>query len=316
MPKPPPLTDWQKNQLHRLEPQLRACLPTGDIAKAKKLAGKIQHILKDTGHTTRWMQNTNWLAECALEAGEISFAIQRLEGVRAVVAESTRIYLEATALLSLCYLRRKRLDEAKLLIAETIANVNNITSDNRRRQFNKRFVERIEEECILAGIMSGATEPVDVNKIQEEAVKLLHLDEGSILILLGNSLPSNSIALLENARNYTLKQIPSADRKLLPSPKQAVVPKKLGKRTLKAVKRVVWRAVCDPSDEIYQAWSAGLSVVYDKKWIATAIVSSCVSWNITTNMVLASVVALAFKTGVKVFCDLFAPESIMIGLSD
>jgi len=69
MPKPPPLTDEQKVQLHKLEPQLKACVKTGDLEQAKGIAAKLQHLLKATGHTTRWMQNTNWLAECALESG-------------------------------------------------------------------------------------------------------------------------------------------------------------------------------------------------------------------------------------------------------
>jgi len=316
MPTPPPLTDEQKSQLHKLEPQLRACVKTGDLDQAKGIAAKLQRLLKATGHTTRWMQNTNWLAECALESGQIPFASQRLEGVRAIMSEGTHTHLEATTLLALCYIRSNRIEQAKVLIDDVLDHVNNIKSDRRRRQFHKRFITRIEEESILAGMIEDVEVDLNVDEIQDEAVKLQALDENSLIIFLGNAIPSRSVALLECVRSHALKQLPPADRKFLPTPKQAKVPKELGTRANAALKRVVWRAVCDPNDEVYQAWSKGLSVVYDKKWITAAIIAVCASWKITTTMVVISLVALAFKMGVKVFCDIFAPESIMIGLGE
>lgn len=314
--KPPLLTDDQKIFLKKWEPQLRACVKTGNIDRAKTIAAKIQRNLTKTGHTARWMQNANWLAECALVAGEISFAIQRIEAVRTIMSEGTRTHLEATVLLALCYIRRNKIAESQSLIAEALKRINNIGSDRRRQQFHKRLISRIEEECILAGIVTRSREALNAEEIQSAAAELQILDENSIIAQLGEAVPSSVIALLEGVRSNTLKLIPPTDRKLLPAAEKVKAPAELGKRVKAALRRVVWRAVCDPNDELYQAWSKGLSVVYDKKWISIAIISACASSMIGIKMIVITIVALAFKMGVNTFCDVFAPESIMIGVGE
>ena len=151
---------------------------------------------------------------------------------------------------------------------------------------------------------------------RELLIKLLSLDQNSLIINLGSQLPEQSLLLLEEIRNEAIKLLPPADQKFLPSPEQTKVPREIGRKANAALKRVIWKAVCDPTDEIYKAWSNGLSVVYDKKWITAAIVGACKSWKITASMVVASIVALAFKMGVSAFCEVFAPKSIMIGLKE
>lgn len=317
MRKPPPLTELQKSQLRKWEPKLKECVKTGDIKRAKSIAAKIQALIKPTGHTTRWMQNLNWLCECALEAGDLAFAILKLEGVRAIMNEGTRTHLEATAILAFCYIRDNKIDEAKILIKDALNRINNISSNQRRRQFHERFLNRIEEECILSGMSEDINVSFDADEIQEKAIKLQHSNnENDLVMFLGKALPSSSISLLEEVREVAMRQLPPADRKFLPTPNQARHPLKLGNRAKVALQRVIWKAVCDPNDEIYKAWSNCLSVVYDKKWITIAIIGACKSWNISTTMVVISLVALAFKMGAKTFCDAFAPESIMIGLSE
>lgn len=313
---PPPLTNSQKKKLREFEPQLRACVKTGDFENAKSIAVKIQNLLKPTGHTVRWLQNLNWVCEAAIEAGKLSFAEQRLESVRKIMDEGTRTYLEATALLAICKLRQNDIINAKRYIREAIDNMNNIKTDGRRRQFHKRLISRIEDECILAGMKGQDDVEYNVDDIQEEAIKLLVLDEKSLIIHLGNSIPSQSVLLLENLRNHTINLLPPVDRKYLPPPSQTEIPKELGKRASTALKRITWGAICDPNDDVHKAWSNGLSVVYDKKWITGAVVAACKSWKITAGMVVTAIVALAFKMGVNVFCDVFAPESIMIGLRE
>lgn len=316
MPKPPPLTNFQKNQLHQLEPQLRECVATADLKRAKLLAAKIQKLLKETGHNTRWMQNKNWLSECALEAGNIPFAIRHLKEVRSIMSDGTRIHIEATALLALCYIRTKRIDDALHHIKSVIFRVSKIESDYRRQQFHRRFINRIEEECILTGLVGEGEIKYDIDKIQEEAIALQYMDPQSLVSQLGSAIPDNSVKLLEGVRAQALKQLPLADRKCLPSPDEAKKPKELGKRAKAALKRVIWPAICDPNDEIYQAWSNGLSVVYDKKWLTTAICAHLTGWNISIPMIAFTVVALVFKLGVRVVCEMFAPDSMMISLAD
>ena len=59
------------------------------------------------------MKNVNWLAECAIVSGEFPFAISRLESVIASVSDGTRVWLEAVALLAICYIRKEQYSEAR-----------------------------------------------------------------------------------------------------------------------------------------------------------------------------------------------------------
>jgi hypothetical protein len=133
---------------------------------------------------------------------------------------------------------------------------------------------------------------------------------------MGKAVPQNSLDLLKTVRDTYQLNLPKPDIKLLPPPLTEVAKSELGKRANSALKRVAWRALCNPESEVHKAWSQGLSVAYDKKYIAGAIVSSFTSFSITATMIAASAVALAIKFGVEVFCETFAPSSLMIDKKD
>lgn len=105
MPTPPPLTDVQKSRLASLEPALRTAVYAADYKLAKIIAIDIQEILRATGHETRLMKSKNWLFEAALNANELHTAEAGFLGIRKKTAETTRVHLEATALLIVCLLR-------------------------------------------------------------------------------------------------------------------------------------------------------------------------------------------------------------------
>lgn len=316
MTRPPKLSEHQLNRLRDLEPRLKACVVTADLETAKGLAAQIQKLLLATGHRTRWMMNQNWLCECALEAGDAPFAIHRLEGVRQCVTSETRTYLEATTLLAIAYVREGMIEKAKPLITFVLGNSKNITSERRRQQFHKRFVLRIEEEGILAFFREEHGVDLDPDRVQKEAIKLLSVDEVGLLHQLGRCLDGNGIRLLAEIREHSWKALPLEERKLLPGPAQATSISSAGERMRQALRRVTWRALCDPNDEINQAWTKGLSVVYDKKWIASAVIAACKSWQITATMIVTTLVAFAFKVGANAFCEAFAPQGIMISLNE
>lgn len=251
--------------LSELEPRLRACIAKADLEGAKALAARIQHLLRPSGHTMRWMQNQNWLCECAIEAGDLAFASQRLEGVRASTSSATRTHLEATTLLAICLVRDRQIDKAKPLISFVINNINRIQSPRRRQQFHRRFIMRLEEESILASLREDVDADLNVDRVQDDAIRMLILDENALVLQLASMLPPDSVKMLSCVRSHAITSLPVPERKLLPAPHIATAPVAIGERARAALKRVTWRAVCDPEDEIYQAWSKGLSVVYDKK---------------------------------------------------
>ncbi|MBA4682557.1 MAG: hypothetical protein H2075_07245 [Pseudomonas sp.] len=313
MSQQPLLTKAQKEELAVLEPQLRACVKTADLEKAKRITAKIQNLLRPTGHETRILQAKNWLYETAMEANSLTYAKMGFEGTIQKSSKSTRLYLEAVSLLAICYLREANFDKARELIVKAVESINNIKSEGRRKQFHGRLIQRLEEESILVGLKDDSGDPLSLEEVDQQAVKLVMTkSENQIYLEMGRAVPQFSIDLLSSVRStYTLR-LPGPDIKLLPPPIAEANKEELGKRASSALKRVAWRAVCSPDSDIYKAWSQGLSVVYDKKYIAGAIVASFNSVSISAVMIAASAAALAIKFGAEVFCETFAPSSMMI----
>jgi hypothetical protein len=225
--------------------------------------------------------------------------------------------LEATSLLAICHLREGNLERARALIVKAVDNINNIKSDERREQFHKRLIERLEEESILVGLVDVSASPLELQEVDEQAVKLVMTkSENQIYLEMGRAVPQKSVDLLSKIRDtYTLR-LPAPDRKMLPPPITEDNKEALGMRASSALKRVAWRAICSPDSDIYRAWSQGLSVVYDKKYIAGAIVASFNSVSISVVMIAASAAALAIKFGAEVFCETFVPNLMMIDRKD
>lgn len=317
MQSKPILTKEQKEKLAVLEPQLKSCVRSADLGKAKKITAKIQNLLRPTGHETRVLQAKNWLYETAMEANSLTFAKMGFEGTIQKSNPRTRLNLEAASLLAICYLREGNFDKARELIVRSVENINNIASDERREQFHKRLIERLEEESILVGLVDEFSAPLKLKDVDDQAVKLVMTkSENQIYLEMGRAVPQKSVDLLADVREtYTLR-LPAPDRKMLPPPISDDNKEELGKRASSALKRVAWRAICSPESDVYKAWSQGLSVVYDKKYIAGAIVASFNSVNISAVMIAASAAALAIKFGAEVFCETFAPSSLMIDRND
>jgi hypothetical protein len=311
------LTEDQKSELALFEAQLKLCLKSTDLDRAKRLAAKIQGILRPAGHETRLMQAKNWLFETALEANEIQYARLGFEGTVQKSSPRTRLHLEATALLAICYLRDGNMVRANQLIVEAVKAISNIKSPDRRKQFHRRLLKRLEEESILLGLIDPSAAHLRLDEVNSEIIKLVMTkSEDQILVGMGQAIPRKSIDLLAEVRSSYVLKLPAPDRKLLPPPVTEESKLALGERASSALRRVAWRAICSPDSEIYKAWSQGLSVVYDKKYIAGAIVASFNSWSISAVMLAASAAALAIKFGAEVFCETFSPGSLMIDRRD
>jgi hypothetical protein len=313
----PVLTDGQKIRLAELEPRLRECVSRADFGKAKEIVHEVQTLLRSSGHEIRLLQAKNWLYETALEANQLDFAKSGFIGTIAKTSSKTRLHLEATALLAVCYLKEGDLDSAKPQIAKAVDSVGNIKSTSRRMQFHKRLLARFEEEALLAGMRDKTAKPLKLDEVDSEAIRLVSTaTEDAIYDELGKAVPARAKFLLEEIyQNYVLR-LPAPERKLLPPPIYEKETKELGKKALVALKRVAWRSLCSKDSEIYKAWNDGLSVVYDKKYIASSIVACFNSVNITVVMLAASAAALAIKFGAETFCELYAPRSLMIDRRD
>lgn len=317
MARQPKLTNLQKEQLAILEPQLHSCVNKADFNQAKKIATQLQEILRPTGHETRLLQAKNWLYETALEAGNIEYAKLGFIGTIKKSSPRTRLNLEATALLAICFLRENNISEARALIFKAVEHINNITSSVRRKQFHTRLLQRLEEESILVGLIDHTANSLDLDTVNNEAIKIVvEQNEDQIFERIGSIIPEKSINLLKQVQDAYVLRLPAPDIKLLPKTLSKNEKVKLGERTSIALKRVAWRALCNSESDIYKAWSGGLSVVYDKKYLTAVIVAAFNSFSISITMLTASIVALAIKFGAEVFCDMFSPKSLMIDRSD
>lgn len=310
------LTKEEWDELHRLEAKLKECTQAVEFSRAKQVAGRLQSILKGSGRTTRWMQNLNWLCECAIEAGEVSFAQRRLEIVQMSVGERTRCHLEASAMLAVCYLRQGRLDEAKPLITFVFDNLGLIRSEQRREQFRRRFTERAQGESILSSLMEETADRLEPQRVQTEAEKLVTKDESELIETLGQSVPREGLLLLEGTQRHLAGLLPAPERLLLPARGQKEPPQSIGKKTLGALHQIIWKTLCDPSGKVYRHWIENPSKALGNLSIAAGIIAACKSWHICSIAAVAPLVALAMRMGAKKCCHAFKPNTVMIGLSD
>jgi len=313
MKRPPALTEAQKRRLARLEPRLRNAARIGDFAAAKALAAELQGVLRPTGHHMRLFQSKNWLFEAALEAGEITFARQGFEGIRSAVRPATRLYLEATALLAVSYLRSGDIETAKPHMAEVLANTEVIQSDFQRRAFKRRLIDRFDEEAVLASLRDCGTDYLVPDIIEMEAGQLIQAKtEDEMFLSLGELTPEHSVDILLRIEEFGLKQLPEGDLKYLPGPKVRTERRDVGKIVFASFKRTLWRSLCDPASDIYNAWfHQGMGVVLDRKYIGAAVVAVFSGFGIGLKALAVSATALLIKFGLEIFCEVYKPEALM-----
>ncbi len=310
---PPPLTDEQKRQLSLLEPSLRIASARKDFKECELLIAYIQNILKPTGHDTRLMKSKNWLFETAMETGKLDYAINGFMEVRRKVSSSTRLYLEATSLLAISHLRKKDLTAARPFMIEALHCEKNIKSEINRSEFRIVLAKRFDQEALLASIVTDVNEEMNLDKIQDDAAKLIQTKhEDEILEMLGENVPQGALEFIEKV-HATSKNLLTYEEKLrLPSPATFQQKKTLGKGLLAAFQSVIWDALCDKESEIYKMWfTNGLQAVLDKKYLTGAIVGALANLKIGVYAIAVYLTSLLIKIGIEVFCRIYQPNTLM-----
>ena len=102
-----------------------------------------------------------------MEAGDLYTAENGLIGVRKIVRERTKLYLEATALLPICYLRKKDLEKAGKMVVEAFDCINNIGTPQRRRTFKRDLYGRLQGEAIICGLKGSAPQKIRPSNIRK-----------------------------------------------------------------------------------------------------------------------------------------------------
>jgi hypothetical protein len=130
--------------------------------------------------------------------------------------------------------------------------------------------------------------------------------------MIGESVPRVTSEFIMKINDFSRNQIPSSDIKLLRDPKDHMKETEVGQTVFSAMKRVLWRSLCDKNSDVYQAWyQGGLMLVLDRKYIAVAIVTILNDRNIGLSLLAASIAALVIKMGLEVFCEVYKPEGVL-----
>lgn len=312
MARPPRLTDSQKERLSVLEPALKAAVYSADYKRAKAIAADIQDVLRATGHETRLMQSKNWLFEAALNAGELFTAEAGFRGVRAKTATSTRVHLEATALLAVCLLRQKRLPEAEPLIQEVLRS-SSIKDAQRRRRFVESVASRYQLESYISAVRDHAHETLDPHVIDAEAIEALKTkSEDELYVQIAAALPREVIEFVCRVDRATRLQLTLVEVLYLPSPAMLERKVEQGKSFFSSLKLVIWKSLCDPQSEVYKAWyTNGMAQVLSKKYYAFVVSAALVDVGFAAKAAAVPATALLMKMGIEVYCERFKPGEIL-----
>ncbi|MEQ1838680.1 MAG: hypothetical protein ABL858_10170 [Candidatus Nitrotoga sp.] len=307
------LTEWQLAEIKPLELELRKAVQQAEPEVAIELAEKIQNLFPYDRKHHRLLRAKLWTFEACLDANRLTYAEAGFIGIKKLSESNTRLYLEAISLLAVCLLRQKKIPESKKFIHEALSKINNITSDRTRHQFQKRLIERIEEECIFAELIGAGEEKLDVKEIEGKAIFLIQRNsDDEILKLIGNSVPVSSVKLLNDVRTYSMKQLPAPDRKLLPAPEKAEEPKHIGRITFAILRRAAWKTFCKPSSPIYKLWANRIPKVFNEGYFSAAVVTTLGDFRIGIPLIASGLTALIMKYSAEEFCELAKPKGLMI----
>lgn len=311
---PNKLTKEQKDRLAHLEPRLRQALVNLDYIGAERVTSEIQVLLRPTGHENRLMHAKNILFETAMESGRIQTAILGFLGVRNKVNKSSRLYLEATALLAICFLRNADFNSAKPFMEEALKCEKNIKTPGPRAKFKLGLAKRFDDEALLASLTLQDGDRVvtaDLDRVQDEAGKLVYSkNEDELFLLLGSSVSNRALEFINNVRETSSKCLTYEEKKMLPPPPKEK--RDVGKSVFTAVNRVVWKSLCDKKSDVYKMWfTNGFQAVLDKKYLTSAIVAALNEFKAGIYAIVVYVTALIIKIGIEIFCELYKPTSLM-----
>lgn len=308
-----PLTEKQKERLHILEPKLDNAISKRDYQTAKSLVIDIQNVLRPTRHFVRLYQSKNKLYELAIELEDYEFVISSLISNRNILNKNTRIYLETTSLLAICYVRMQEIEKAKPYIKEVLTNHTIIKSERTRQKFHSEIINRFNEEVALCTLKSDKKPIFIETEIEKEVIRLIqNYSEDEIFTQIGLATPKSTKDLMFVVYDFSTNQLPANERLALPSPEQKIKDSEVGLTVFQSVKRVVYNSLCNPENEIYKVWyNNGMHLVLSKGWIRTAVISCLVNLGIGAPLIAASIIALIIKFGIGVYCEKFKPISLM-----
>ncbi len=311
------LTEQQEKsfnvRLERLVMQFKKAIATRNFSDAKVISFDLQEVLRRLNKQSKLVEFKNQLYELASEEKEYVFAISGLEANRAIVKNTTRLYLEATALLAITHLRNGNIEKAKPLIKEVLQNQKVIKSEATRAKFNKEIIVRFDEEITLFALKSESGININEGEIEKQVQSILttHSNE-QLYKLIGLETSSNIKHLLFEVDSYSKKLLPAKEQKLLPPPEELMQDEPAGRTVFSSFKRVIYNSLCDPNSEVYKMWFTNGVAQLNKIILAIGTISSALNYfGIAKTSIIVYISALVVRFGLDVYCDKYRPASIM-----
>lgn len=314
MPIPKKIPKTQLNRVKELEGVLELYASAGNLKKAKLALNELKEILSKYGHDARIMQGYLKLYEAALESWDLDLAKRGFRFVRNNTNKKTRTYLEATTLLAIAYLRDQDLVSAEPLMASALKDEYVIKSESKRAQFRREVIERFDQEGALAALGQAHPDLQSEAQIHQDAIKLLKegKNEDELHEIIGNQTPQSVKDFLLKVDGMSKNLLPHEERLLLPSPKEVIKNKQVGKVIFNGVRRKLYRYICKEDSEVYQAWlKGGIESILSKGYIASAVIGAMADIRIGASAIAVGVSAMLMKLGVANFCDKNHPISLM-----
>ena len=300
------------NRLDILIPQYKKAIEGKKLSAAKNVMSDLQAVLRTLNKTTKLVEVKNQLFELALDEGEYDFAIEGFLSNRSLVSNTTRLHLEATALLAISHLRKHEIEGAKPYIKEVLQNKKVIKTEATREKFNREIIARFDEECALFSIKSDHYVELNGDALHEEVTKALNsLTEEELYSLIGKALPKLTKDLLFEVDKFSKNQLTYKEQKLLPSSEEVIKDEQAGRTVFSAIKRVVYNSLCEPNSEVYKIWYSNVvGSVVDKKYITTAVALALAGQGIGIMALAISATALVVRFGLDIYCERYKPFGV------
>ena len=299
-------------RLEKLVPQFRKAIHAKSLLNAKIVISDLQQVLRSLSKTAKLVEFKNQLFELALDEQDYDFAIDGFLSNRTLITSTTRLHLEATALLAIAYLRKNEIEKAKPFIIEVLQNKKVIKTDATREKFNREIIARFDEECALASLKSKDTIEFDIDEIHSQVANALDtLTDEQLYLAIGKTLPKLTKDLLFEVDRFSKNQLAYKEQKMLPSPEEMIKDEPAGRTVFSAFKRVVYKSLCDPSSEVYKAWySNALGTVVSKKYITGAVAFALFGQGIGITALVISAAALVLRFGLDIYCERYKPAGV------
>jgi hypothetical protein len=300
------------NRLKVLMPQFKKAIAKKNLSSARNIISDLQAVLRSLNKTTKLVEVKNQFFELALEEQKYDFAIEGFLSNRSLVNNTTRLHLEATALLAIAYLRKKEIEKAKPFIKEVLQNRNVIKTESTREKFNKEIIARFDEECALYSLTTDKPPELDIDTLHEEVIKVANtLTNDQLYSLMGKALPKLTKDLLFEVDKFSKNQLTYKEQKFLPSSEEMIKDEQAGRTVFASFKRVVYKSLCDPTSEVYKIWYSNIvGVVIDKKFITAAIGAALAGTGIGITALIVTAAALVLRFGLDIYCDRYKPSGI------